>query len=806
MQGPAEEPTSDRGVHAPSELLVRGLKVFASPRGQPRARRATDVVLLVVGLVALALIVVAYPPSGFELALERFLAAFPGWLDPVWNLLSNLSWLFALVLLLIALVRRRFVVLLQAIGSLVLAAILGVVVVRIAAGSWPDVLDAVLGASGGPRFPHVRLAEAAAVIVAASPHLAHPWRRTGHWILVLGATGVAVTAGGTPLGAVAALLIGVVAAAGARLIGGTSAGRPGVDDVEAALLQLGVGAGQIELEEHQVAGVFHARAVDHAGRPLLVKIYGRDAHDTQLLASVWRNLWYRGKGMPLRLGRLQAVEHEAFATLLARGAGVATHDVVTAAATIDEDAILVLRGAATSFQTLGHDGIDDAALHAAWRALSQLDAAKLAHQQLEPSTIAVVDGVVGFTDFARATVSPDAAQLATDRAQLHVALAAVAGAERAQAAAIDALGTDGVAEILPYLQAAAFSPSLRRQLKAAGIDVDDVRDGLAEAVGIEPPDPIKIRRVTWWSAVQLALLALASYTIVDAASGVDWGEVKSSVADATWGWIVVAFVVAQLPRLTQSVTTLGSVPTSLPFGPVYAMQLAMGYMNVALPSNLARMVINIRFFQRQGLSPPVAVASGAIDSFFGTVVQCGLLVLLLLFSESSIAFDVSVPSGATWKLGALIAALVIGSILVVTLVSRIRNAIRDAVRRFWPDVRRALGALRASGKLAQLLLGSLGTEVLFALALGLFAQAFGYDVSLPELLVINISVSLLATIVPIPGGVGVAEFGLTLGLTAAGMEPEAAIAAVLLYRISTFYLPPLWGFFAMRWLQRNRYL
>ena len=114
--------------------------------------------------------------------------------------------------------------------------------------------------------------------------------------------------------------------------------------------------------------------------------------------------------------------------------------------------------------------------------------------------------------------------------------------------------------------------------------------------------------------------------------------------------------------------------------------------------------------------------------------------------------------------------------------------------------------MRAGTALALLLLGSLGTELLFATALGFFAQGFGYDISLAELLVIHISVSLLASFVPVPGGVGVAEFGLTLGLTAAGMEPEAAIAAVLLYRISTFYLPPVWGFFAMRWLQGNRYL
>jgi uncharacterized membrane protein YbhN (UPF0104 family) len=38
------------------------------------------------------------------------------------------------------------------------------------------------------------------------------------------------------------------------------------------------------------------------------------------------------------------------------------------------------------------------------------------------------------------------------------------------------------------------------------------------------------------------------------------------------------------------------------------------------------------------------------------------------------------------------------------------------------------------------------------------------------------------------------------------MSAEAAIAAVLLYGISTYYLPPLWGFPAMLWLQCNRYL
>lgn len=38
------------------------------------------------------------------------------------------------------------------------------------------------------------------------------------------------------------------------------------------------------------------------------------------------------------------------------------------------------------------------------------------------------------------------------------------------------------------------------------------------------------------------------------------------------------------------------------------------------------------------------------------------------------------------------------------------------------------------------------------------------------------------------------------------MNEGAALATALPYRISTICLPPVWGFFALRWLQRNGYL
>lgn len=792
----------DRGVRAPAALLTGRAALFASPPGAPRTRRATDLVLLVASVALLAACVAAYPPSGFELSLERFLLSFPRWLDPVWALMIDVAWLLAALLTAATLVRRRFGALAQALVAAALSAALGTACVRVAIGEWPQVVDAVLGTAGAPVFPGVHLALAAGALLAISPHLVRPARKVAGWTLVLATFATAASGDATPLGALGALLIGAAVAAAVRLVAGTSAGRPGLADVEAALRQLGVPFTGLEVAASQVAGVFHVRGAHEEGQPLLVKVFGRDAHDTQLVESLWRLLWYQDADA-VRLGRLQAAEHEALVTLLARGAGVPTWDVVTAAATADDDALLVLRGAVAEVVPAR---VDRAFLDDAWRALAGLDRARIAHRRIDTGALVEVGGRAGFAELGRATLAPSEAQLQTDRAQLLLTLATLSGPGPALASAADAVGEDGLREMLPYLQAPALGPSLRRELKRAAIDPEDVRAEAARLADVEPPEPVQLRRVTWWSGVQLALLAVASYAVIDAASGVAWDEVWSSVRDGSWGWLIAALIVAQLPRLTQAATTIGSVPAPLPFGPVYTMQLAMGYMNVALPSNLARMAVNIRFFQRQGLSPPVAVASGAVDSFIGNVVQAALLGLLLVFTESSLDFEPPFSASGVRALFWLLVALVIASVLVLTLVRPIRQGITERVRRWWPDVRVTLANLRQSSKLGLLLFGSIGTELLFALSLGLFVRGFGFDVSLPELLVINMSVSLLASFVPVPGGVGVSEFGLTLGLTTAGMAPEAAVAAVLLYRIATFYLPPIWGFAALQWLKRHRYL
>ena len=231
-------------------------------------------------------------------------------------------------------------------------------------------------------------------------------------VVVLGMVGAAVVGGSMPFGTVAAALIAVAAAAAVRLALGTSAGRPGLDDVARraraarrprARARGGRAPGR--------RGVPRRAGVDAEGRSLLVKVYGRDAYDTQLVAKLWRSVWYRGAGPAIGLGRLQSAEHEAFVTLLARNAGLATREVVTAGATVDDDALLVLRGERRRSARSSRTGSTTSFCAAPGGRSTLSTSSRSRTSRSTPRRSSCVGGEVGFVDFGAATVAPDAHQL-----------------------------------------------------------------------------------------------------------------------------------------------------------------------------------------------------------------------------------------------------------------------------------------------------------------------------------------------------------------------------------------------------------
>ena len=105
------------------------------------------------------------------------------------------------------------------------------------------------------------------------------------------------------------------------------------------------------------------------------------------------------------------------------------------------------------------------------------------------------------------------------------------------------------------------------------------------------------------------------------------------------------------------------------------------------------------------------------------------------------------------------------------------------------------------------LLGSnLASRAILAVTLWSILRAIGTPLPLVTALVATVATNLLAGLVPIPGGIGIAEAVLTSFLIVAGLGSEEAFAAAVVFRIATFYIPAGEGFFAMKWLEKNGHL
>jgi uncharacterized membrane protein YbhN (UPF0104 family) len=796
-------------IIAPRTRSTRtSLRLFASARGATRSRRISDLVELtgaVIGLVLLGFL--AVPPRWWDATLANVAASSPRWLASTWIAAYCLALLPSAVIALAGAVRRRWHVVLQAVVAAAAAYVLAIATARAFGATGPG--TASLFPSGVGVWPAVTLSVTGAASVATWPEVVLPVRRIGVYALATAAIMAVLAGRATPTAAIGSLLVAAAAATFARFVVGTGAGRLEVADVRTLTGLLGLPIDAETEAERRPDGELLLSARDAAGAPVVVKLYGRDAVESRFAARAWRAVWYRDATSPLALTRAAGVQEEALATLLAASRGAAVWEVAAMGKPDGSADVLVLHAPGTRLTDLPDDAED--LVDRCWTALDRLHAAGFAHMALAPrSLVRLPSGEIAVTDLADAIAVPTAEQRSIDAAQLLVTLATLRGIETALARSAPAIGAERLAAIVPFLQPAALSNELRRAARSSGLDIEALHDAVVAATDIEPPQLARLRRVSWSGLIRMALLLFAAYAILPRLIDLDVAALRESLSSANGLLLAVAFVIAQTPRLGQAMSTLGSVPARLPFGPVYAMQLATSFMNLALPSAAARMALSVRFFQRQGVAPGTALASGLIDSLVGNVMQAGLLGLLVLLSPGVLdevpAGDSGGPSFSHSLVFALLAVVVV-VLVAVAAIGRLRRAVVERLRAWWPDIRASLQPLRDRHKLAQLLGGTLAAELLFAAALATCAHALGAsDVSLIDALLVNLAASMITLVVPVPGGIGVAEAALILGLGLVGVDEPTAFGIAITYRAFTFYLPPIWGWFAMRWLETNRYL
>ena len=239
----------------------------------------------------------------------------------------------------------------------------------------------------------------------------------------------------------------------------------------------------------------------------------------------------------------------------------------------------------------------------------------------------------------------------------------------------------------------------------------------------------------------------------------------------------------------------------LPYLRTLLIQLAGMFVNRLLPAGIGSISVNFLNLRQSGHSG--AEAASVITANNGL----GIAGNLILLAGVWLPFHDELPGLHTGHVSKIIilAAAIIAVVLVAWLVfyMRYKDKLRRNLRLFW---RQLLTYRHKRGHLLAALTCSVGLTMSNVLSLWFCVLAM--NISLPFIAVLitfSFGVAIGAA-TPTPGGLGGVEAGLVAGLVAYHVDSASALAAVLVYRLISYWLPLAAGGAALLISQRRGYL
>ena len=288
-----------------------------------------------------------------------------------------------------------------------------------------------------------------------------------------------------------------------------------------------------------------------------------------------------------------------------------------------------------------------------------------------------------------------------------------------------------------------------------------------------------------------------------------------------WSWIALGIALEASSMATFAMMQrrlLGVGGRRVGTGPMMATTLAANALSVSVPLAGPELgaAFTYRRFKEQGADTSLAgwtLVVGGIASGFGAVV---VLAAGGVLSGNVVVTGVTVLGGLLAVLAGLALGVGVGRTRLRLVVTRSAAWAIRCVSRLLPrpvqDPAAAvncwiqgLGTLRPSkaewGKVGGLGLANWLTDI-GVLAMSILA--LGGAVPWRSLLLIYGLATLIGSLGITPGGLGLVEGTLCLGLVSTGVPAALALAAVLLYRLVSFWLVMATGWLVLLWLRFER--
>lgn len=263
-----------------------------------------------------------------------------------------------------------------------------------------------------------------------------------------------------------------------------------------------------------------------------------------------------------------------------------------------------------------------------------------------------------------------------------------------------------------------------------------------------------------------------------------------------WG---VAFCYATYPIAAVTYRLLAR--KKLRYWRTVVVQLAGMFANRLLPAGVGGIGVNYAYLRKAKHTRNQAISVVTANNTMGMIGHILLVVTLLIFYHSRVT-NLQLPSLDT-EISLTGRLIILGIIVSLVVLAYFWNKIKK-------ELKSILVLLLSYRRHPARLFAALGTSMSLTMCnvLGLYfcALAVGIDISFVSILLVFTLGIALGTAVPTPGGLGGIEAGLVAGLVSFNVSTPDAVAAVLAYRLISYWLALAVGSLAFLFADRKAYL
>ena len=773
---------------------------LSSPR---RVRRPLDLARFALAVViAGATVFVAWfatsTAAGLDEDISQGASQLPSFVVLVLNVIGGIGTLGLPIAVAVALVIRRRV---RQLFDSVVALFIGVVVLTavsyaVTTADVPRLLAALSGSTGpGSVATAPILGGLMAFVTVARTMSRRPWNLITIVVIGSGILVSLLSGGIAPAGLGLSLAVGWGVGLMTRYVAGTPTTRPTGLEVAAALDRCGFPVTVLRAQESTSRGRRYL-ATTRAGGRMLVTVLDRDLEGAGLANAIWTSLRLRDDSTAGAFNMRRSLDHAALVAYAAQAAG-APEPRLLVASEVGPDSVLLAHEHIDGVRFSALTEVTDDDLVQAWRAMRTLHENQMTHRSLSAEhLLRAADGSVWLLGGETGSIAAGDVAQRIDAAELLTTLALLTDVDRAVATGRQVLGVEGLARALPALQPVALSGPTRRAIrKNKGLMVG-LRDALAQIRPGADSEQINFERIRPRTLVMIIVGSIAGYVLLSQLAQVD---LVGLLRSADWRWMAAAVAFSLVTYVGAAWSLSGFVPERLQLHRTMLAQVAGDFATLVSPPTLGAIAINVRFLQKAGLHPALAAASVGVSQVMAFVFH--ILLLLGFGIAAGTQADLTFSPPQIVVVAVIAAAIVILALLAVPAVrrliaKRVGPLLKEVVPRLVTVAQRPVKLLEGIGGI--LLLNLAYIAVLYSCV-----AAFGGSMNIAVVAVVYLAGATIGQAAPTPGGLGAVEAALAAGLTAGGLDAGLAVSAVLLYRLVTFWLPTVPGYWAFNWLTKK---